>query len=819
MFVLPLFAVRRVERVHSTAFTIALSITNWHQMRMILRLESSLDASDNFCCALRDQLKRRGRTLKSLKPFLSTCFSEVLLADKDAGDHLGGLGLTHGFPGDTKKSKDANKINYWKKYMRDYGRNLTLARLGNFSKLVRIGLPNRLRGEIWELCSGSIYYRCMNPGVYEKLLEDHKDNTSLSIEEIEKDLNRSLPEYPAYQTPEGIETLRRVLVAYAWKNPELGYCQAMNIVVSALLIYMTEEQAFWTLNVLCDRLLPGYYSTSMYGALLDQAVFEQLVRETMPILDEHFKRHDIQVSVASLPWFLSLFLNSMPLLFAFRVLDCFFLEGPKVLFQVGLALLKVNGEELLKATDDGAFIDIFKAYFLRLDEHLYPNGKTARMRSLTRFHHLMLIAYQDFPNITNEGVMDLRRSLQSKVIHGIESFTKRSHLRNLKETGKLNKEALAAVYDKYYSILFYHGQEGVSQASLGYAGYVEFLGSMAAWCLPPKEPEEDDEGQDEESSEEALDASPVLVQPYGQEDEVKELAALDEERRLRLTQRLFDAAKDEETGQVGFQRAVVSTGELLGGDLLTRIDYFFHLYDVDSDGKLSQAEFDTFCDEMAYLVPRVLSGDSLVEEEAWLVSLRDNAVRYADPPPDSDDGVTSAEQETSEHVFYISLPSFRMILLAEAPLERLFDTDLAASFRLEQPPQAYNVRLGREIFNALWSEGTKLAEGVRRMAVSPRRGSVRSRTDSTASRRGRKSTLAIDTSAERLGVPTVTVQRTDDEASDGASKRSTDGEASGQRSPAASPTSAGSEAMSEVDMLDEVDRLLNELGHGDEEEV
>lgn len=30
--------------------------------------------------------------------------------------------------------------------------------------------------------------------------------------------------------------------------------------------------------------------------------------------------------------------------------------GPKVLFQVGLAILKINGEELLATTDDGAFI-------------------------------------------------------------------------------------------------------------------------------------------------------------------------------------------------------------------------------------------------------------------------------------------------------------------------------------------------------------------------------------------------------------------------------------------------------------------------------
>ena len=101
---------------------------------------------------------------------------------------------------------------------------------------MQVGLPNRLRGEMWEVLSGSIYLRFANPGYYEQLLKEHEGKTSTSTEDIEKDLHRSLPEYAGYQSQEGINSLRRVLQAYSFKNPELGYCQAMNILAAAILM-------------------------------------------------------------------------------------------------------------------------------------------------------------------------------------------------------------------------------------------------------------------------------------------------------------------------------------------------------------------------------------------------------------------------------------------------------------------------------------------------------------------------------------------------------------------------------------------------------
>jgi len=84
---------------------------------------------------------------------------------------------------------------------------------------------------MWETLSGSIYLRFGNPGVYQQILDQNKGRTTTSTEEIEKDLHRSLPEYSAYQNPEGIDALRRVLQAYSFKNPETGYCQVPSLLV------------------------------------------------------------------------------------------------------------------------------------------------------------------------------------------------------------------------------------------------------------------------------------------------------------------------------------------------------------------------------------------------------------------------------------------------------------------------------------------------------------------------------------------------------------------------------------------------------------
>ncbi len=145
--------------------------------------------------------------------------------------------------------REASKTKLWSNYLRSaftfgvhvyrgpqcnipsiaHGRNLTLLRYPQCTRLVQVGLPNRLRGEMWETLSGSLYLRFENPGYFERLTAENQGRTNTSTEEIEKDLHRSLPEYSAYQSEQGISALRRVLQAYSFKNPETGYCQVRDM--------------------------------------------------------------------------------------------------------------------------------------------------------------------------------------------------------------------------------------------------------------------------------------------------------------------------------------------------------------------------------------------------------------------------------------------------------------------------------------------------------------------------------------------------------------------------------------------------------------
>ncbi|KAL8965549.1 MAG: hypothetical protein Q9183_003791 [Haloplaca sp. 2 TL-2023] len=576
--------------------------------------------------------------------------------------------------------------------------------------------------------------------------------------------------------------------------------------------YMSEAQAFSLLSVLCDRLLPGYYSTTMYGTILDQRVFESLVEKTMPILWNHLAKSDVQLSVVSLPWFLSLYINSMPLVFAVRVLDVFFLEGPKVLFQVGLAILRMNGEELLDVTDDGTFIQILKEYFSHLHESAHPNSENERYRNVTRFQELMVVAFREFSGITQSLISEQRAKHKDAVLDNIETFAKRTSIRNLgPDSKRLSLEDLGLLYDRFYGTLYEREQRmhlireeaekrakagkikateivtgiggnssiemgrvglGPSPTLMNYDGFRDFLASITKWAITdsPSSSRKDSMAEKENgffgSSSKPRNTN---MSPWG----VDGPEAADHD----FMQRLYGRWNKDDNDGLSLQDVVSGMADVKGTrDIMTSISYFFELYDDDGDGKVDREGILRISEALLFLTRRGLDGDltpspslnalnQVADEDDNRVNTNEkflNSVsafirrcfEYADPdhPQNQDLGdnnksaagnnlssnlnqfsigdddeddlldlgkakpasqsptmtaspsshlsptlkpqstTNNTSRKTSANLaldpanpLHITLPTFRMVILADELLQQFFEYSFAASFRLSPP--------------------------------------------------------------------------------------------------------------------------------------
>lgn len=107
-----------------------------------------------------------------------------------------------------------------------------------------------------------------------------------------------------------------------------------------------------TLVVIFTPTSPASCCVSSPGALVDQGVFEELAREYVPQLYDCMQDLGV-ISTISLSWFLTLFLSVMPFESAVVVVDCFFYDGIKVIFQLALSVLHANIHQLLGCKDDG----------------------------------------------------------------------------------------------------------------------------------------------------------------------------------------------------------------------------------------------------------------------------------------------------------------------------------------------------------------------------------------------------------------------------------------------------------------------------------
>ena len=184
------------------------------------------------------------------------------------------------------------------------------------------------------------------------------------LDEIKRDLHRQFPNHEIFRNGVGIQSLYNVLHAYAAHNPEVGYCQSQGPIAAVLVMYMPEEDAFWMLIRISDLYLKDYFKPDLEKIQIDGHTLFNLFKSINSTAFKLMQRQSIHPTIYMTEWFMCIFARTLPWCTVLRVWDMFFCEGIKVLFRVGLYLLKCIFDNKKKVQDCAKMSDTDQQYAL-----------------------------------------------------------------------------------------------------------------------------------------------------------------------------------------------------------------------------------------------------------------------------------------------------------------------------------------------------------------------------------------------------------------------------------------------------------------------
>lgn len=263
---------------------------------------------------------------------------------------------------------------YWRRVLERCGDapiKLDAAHDAELRALVRGGISVAMRGSVWPVLCGLSGRLGAVSELYHQLLADCAVNdlhAAEAVVSIELDIERTWPGHERMDA-NARAALRRVLIALARAEPDVGYCQGLNEVAAALLLFApNEESAFgMLLHLLRTVLPPAWYSRTLAGSIAEARVLGALIAKHEPVVGARMAALRVEPSLFCTPWFLCLFIDCLPFGAALRVWDCVLLagaEGPPstrsgrgadVLLRLALALLRLHRPALLRAQHAGAF--------------------------------------------------------------------------------------------------------------------------------------------------------------------------------------------------------------------------------------------------------------------------------------------------------------------------------------------------------------------------------------------------------------------------------------------------------------------------------
>lgn len=175
---------------------------------------------------------------------------------------------------------------------------------------------------------------------------------------------------------------------------------------------------------------------------MDQGVLDALAADHLPHLHATLGNLGM-IRVISLSWFLTIYLSVMPYECAVNIVDCFFFDGAKVLFQVALTVMEAVEEKLKECRDDGEAMQLISTYLEGIyDEENLSSYKKRDAPQTKSVQSLIYDAYVKYGFLTSVGIERLRLRNRLQVVHQLEHGLEKTIVRSLLPDGFFKAEEL-----------------------------------------------------------------------------------------------------------------------------------------------------------------------------------------------------------------------------------------------------------------------------------------------------------------------------------------------------------------------------------------
>lgn len=291
-----------------------------------------------------------------------------------------------------------------------------------FRNLLRGGIPNEMRKEMWQRLVGSHNLPQKYPNLYQKLA--HNESKTGNEDAILKDIHRTYPQSEMFATNggPGQQALFRILKAYALMDLKVGYVQGMAFITGFFMMQMGEEESFWMLVQLCNNKKFGLKDVIRDGLpklKLIMYSLDQLLLLRDPELHQHLNNEMVTPEMYASSFFITLGTFRFKYETQQRFFDIFLNEGWKMMIRTVCGVLRSIRETLLKLSISEIIPKIYDHAAAMEPEPLIQCALNVKLRSkmISQFAQ----SYENALSKTEKEKIQQKRDKQNEVLSRVKS--------------------------------------------------------------------------------------------------------------------------------------------------------------------------------------------------------------------------------------------------------------------------------------------------------------------------------------------------------------------------------------------------------------